>query len=98
MPCDPSVDSEQLEAEALRSLVDFRGASVLEVGVGDARLTRQYILDAARIVGLDPDAAELAGVDLPHPWRTKVSLLQGDARSLPFPPESFDQVILAWSL
>jgi len=47
-------DPENNEIHALRSLVDFTGAHVLEIGGGDGRLTWRYAEEAARVIAIDP--------------------------------------------
>lgn len=93
-------DPEKLESEALHALGQFAGASVLEVGCGDGRLTRHYAAQAARVIGMDADSGEisLAKKELPKRWRSKISFHLADAEALPYPAASFDLVVLAWSL
>ncbi|WP_163471070.1 class I SAM-dependent methyltransferase, partial [Klebsiella oxytoca] len=51
---------------------------------------------AARVVGLDVDAAAL---DFARDrGETRIEFLQGDARSLPFPDASFDKVMSVTAL
>ncbi len=88
-------DSEQVEADSIRAIVNFDGARVLEVGCGDGRLLRHYADQAGWAVGVDPDPDEaaLARSDLPQ---ASFGLARGQA--LPFPGASFDIVVFAWSL
>ena len=86
--------------EALRALGQFAGASVLEVGCGDGRLTRHYAALAARVIGMDTDHDEiaLAKKEFRKRWRSKISFHRADAQALPYAAASFDLVVLAWSL
>jgi 2-polyprenyl-3-methyl-5-hydroxy-6-metoxy-1,4-benzoquinol methylase len=47
-------DPENNEINALRSMVDFTGANVLEIGCGDGRLTWRYAEQAKRVTAIDP--------------------------------------------
>ena len=50
------LDPEHNESDALFSLpIPWTGASVLEIGSGDGRLTWRYADKVARVVGLEPD-------------------------------------------
>lgn len=70
--------------------------SVLDVGCGTGWFTRRAESMAARLVGLDVDAAAL---DFARDrGETRIEFLQGDARSLPFPDASFDKVMSVTAL
>jgi len=93
-------DPEGIETAHLRDFAPLTGARVLEVGCGDGRLTWRYAAAARRVVGIDPDAEELSIAfrkRLPH-LRSTVILTQAQAEALPFPRETFDVAVLAWSL
>ena len=92
-------DPEGTETLHLAKIADIAGHSVLEIGSGDGRLTWRYAHTARLVVGLDPDAEALitAHKDLPHDLRTTVSFTRASSLQLPFPDETFDRAILAWS-
>ena len=51
------LDPEENESDALLNLpVAWRGASVLEIGSGDGRLTWRYADKVARVDAIEPDA------------------------------------------
>src|SRR5258708_294312 len=96
----PFPDSEQVESTALHDLVSFTNAHVLEVGCGDGRLMCQYVKEATQALGidLDFDELELAFDDYLRPQRKRVGLAQARAESLPYSAQSFDLVVMGWSL
>jgi len=96
----PFPDSEQVESATLHDLVSFANLRTLEVGCGDGRLTRSYVREARQVFGvdLDFDELELAFDDYLHSQRKRVGLAQSRAEALPYPAQSFDLVILSWSL
>jgi len=50
------LDPEHNESKVLFSLpIPWTGASVLEIGSGDGRLTWRYADKVARVIGLEPD-------------------------------------------
>jgi ubiquinone/menaquinone biosynthesis C-methylase UbiE len=93
-------DPEGIETAHLRDFAPLTGARVLEVGCGDGRLTWRYAEAARRVTGIDPDAEELAiaSCECPPHLCSRVTLTQAQAGALPFPRESFDVAVLAWSL
>jgi ubiquinone/menaquinone biosynthesis C-methylase UbiE len=89
-------DSDQLESEIIRSMIRSHRKRVLEVGCGDGRLLHHYALDlAGAAVGVDPDPDEItvARDELPF-----IHFALAEAQALPFPDQSFDLVVFAWSL
>jgi len=93
-------DPEGIETAHLRDFAPLTGARVLEVGCGDGRLTWRYAAAARRVVGIDPDAEDLsiAFRECPAQLRSTVILARAQAEALPFPRETFDVAVLAWSL
>lgn len=93
-------DPEKIEVEYLQAFADLKDASILEVGCGDGRLTWRYAQHTRRVIGIDPDPDRLASAveTRPHRLRNTVSFTRCHAESLAFPSQSFDGVILAWSL
>jgi ubiquinone/menaquinone biosynthesis C-methylase UbiE len=93
-------DPEGIETQHLLALGDLANAHVLEIGCGEGRLTWRYAHHATHVVGFDLDAVRLttAQQDCPPHLRPKVAFLQADSLALPFPADTFDRAILAWSL
>jgi len=93
-------DPEERELRHLHAFADFAGARVLEVGCGEGRLTWRYAAAPTRVVGIDPDPQRLgvARSDCPLALRANVTFALAKAEALPFPRETFDLAVLAWSL
>jgi len=93
-------DPEETEIKHLRDFADFSGARVLEIGCGEGRLTWRYASAAGWVVGIDPDPARIgvALSDCPPTLRSSATFALAKAESLPFPRETFDRAVLAWSL
>lgn len=77
-----------------------RGKRVLDLGCGDGRLTLAVAPAASRVHGLDPDVEAIA--DAKKTARAagvrNIRFHVGAAQKLPFRDESFDVVILSWTL
>lgn len=85
------------ELEALTRLAGgFKGKRVLEVGCGHGRITRKYAASAAHIDAIDPDDAKIERAieraPETHVHYHAVALEEFHAS------QSYDLVILAWSL
>ncbi len=93
-------DPERNETKYLHEFADFTDKRVLEVGCGEGRLTWQYAKDTRTTIGIDPDpdALRVARIDQPYDLQNKVYFVNADSTHLPFPKETFDLAILAWSL
>ncbi len=94
------LDPEGVESRALLQATDFKNARVLEVGAGDGRLAFRYANASAFVVGIEPQAKELASAleACPSHLRQRIRFLQATALALPFRNGSFDIAVLAWSL
>ena len=96
----PLVDPTDLEVATLRSLAEFSGRRVVEIGTGDGRLAYTLAGDAALWLALDTDLTELAlaaqeGASDPV---QAVHLAVGDGRTLALPAAWCDVAFFAWSL
>lgn len=96
----PQKDPENFERKKLLDFADFNGSRVLEIGCGEGRLTWKYAAASRVTFGLDPDfnALRVAQVDCPTDLHGRVHLARASAYHLPFPKETFDIAVLAWSL
>lgn len=95
-----AIDPEGRETAALFAAADFRGASVLEIGCGNGRLTRRYAATTRRAVGLDPSAESVnaAHRDRPADLMRRLVYVQAGASALPMAEAEFDVVLFGWSL
>jgi ubiquinone/menaquinone biosynthesis C-methylase UbiE len=100
MRVDVVRDPEGLELANLRQHTDLDGATVLEIGSGDGRLTWQYAEFVGSVIGVDPDLDSLRTADQGRSQNpaSSLSLVHAEAEHLPFTKEKFDLAILAWSL
>jgi ubiquinone/menaquinone biosynthesis C-methylase UbiE len=95
-----ALDPEGAHLAALRRLVDFAGARVLEVGCGDGRLTLGIAESAASVFAFDPDAEAIdrAREALPVELTDRVTYTAGSATELEIPRSAYDIVVFSWSL
>lgn len=93
-------DPERREIDWLNNYADFQDKVVLEVGAGDGRLTQRIAGSTRWTAALDaaPDVLSEAVDALPAELRPKAGFLAAAAEQLPFPSETFDLAVLAWSL
>lgn len=70
------------------------GDHVLEVGAGPGATTDELLRRAARVTSLEFDSAFVARLAEKHKHKdSRVTVVQGDAASLPFPDNSFSSVV-----
>ncbi len=93
------IDPEGTESKILKQLVDLTGKRVLEIGCGDGRLTWRYASLPKQITGIDlqQDDLRVALIDRPANLASRVQFARADALHLPFPTNTFDVAIFAWS-
>jgi len=95
-------DPENNEIHALRSMVDFTGANVLEIGCGDGRLTWRYAEEAASVTAIDPfePGIRRAKENAPARLRDHVEFENAGFEDFASRTESeaFDLAILSWAL
>ena len=85
-------------SELLGALLDWRGKSVLEGGLGTGRVTELFIDNARRVVGCDREAHMLeAARERLAPFADKLELRVADNLDLPILPEKADVFIEGWS-
>jgi 16S rRNA A1518/A1519 N6-dimethyltransferase RsmA/KsgA/DIM1 with predicted DNA glycosylase/AP lyase activity len=88
-------DPEGHEIAALDPVRSFGSRRVLEIGCGGGRLTRRYIDYAGSVTAIDPDADAVGRLAREFP---AVDARAVGINEFAAPPESFDVVLLAWSL
>lgn len=93
------VMGQAMLAEARGRVAGLARGRVLEIGIGSGRNLPFYGAAAGEIVGVDPSAellamARHAAARSPRP----VSLVEQTAERLPFEDDSFDTVVVTWSL
>lgn len=93
-------DPEGVERRALHRLIRFAGRDVLEIGSGDGRLTFRYAEEAASVLGLEPNATQLARANetMPANLRDRVTFRLADAATVDLPSSAFDVAVMAWSI
>ena len=91
-------DHERHLPEFLDSLVDWRGKTVLEGGLGTGRVTELFIERARRVVGCDREAHMLeAARERLARFADKLELRVADNFGLPLLTEKADVFIEGWS-
>ena len=95
-----SIDPEKVEIRAIRDLVDFRHADVLEVGCGDGRVTRRYTPEAASVLAIDVNEVKIAETIDKNPTELDaiVKFEVGDITTAEIPGDPFDVAVLSHSL
>ncbi len=93
-------DPARVELRALRKVVSFERARILEIGVGDGRLSFQFASEAARVVGIDLSRSVVheARRATPAGLHDRVDFHCADAEHLPYRCGTFDIALLGWSL
>ena len=94
------IDPEGRETRALARVTRWRGASVLDVGCGDGRLSLRLARLGAKVVGIDPAASDIrsARQKLPRRYWNRIEYHVGTGTRLKQPTASFDVVLFSWSL
>ncbi len=91
-------DPHDSELRHFLDYADIGGQRVLEIGVGEGRLTWRYAAQTRRVTGIEPDGERIADALQERPPELPVDLVLSRAEALPFPRETFDRAVLSWSL
>ena len=93
-------DPENIETKQLHDYIGFAGARVVEIGSGDGRMTWRFANSADYVVGVEPDPTRISDQmrTIPYDYLGQVSFVRATAENLPFPDQSFDHALFAWSL
>ena len=80
--------------------LDLRGLRVADIGAGEGRLALGAARRAESVLAIDPDRSALARgrQEAKRLGLANVSFREGAAQSLDLRDESFDLVILSWTL
>lgn len=94
------VDPEKYEIRALKSVFEWCGKTVVEIGCGNGRLTMRLAGLGASVEASDPNAEAIAAArrDLPKRFTESVRFTVGQAARLAHRDTSFDTAVFAWSL
>jgi ubiquinone/menaquinone biosynthesis C-methylase UbiE len=94
------VDPEKNEIRALKSVTEWRGKTVVEIGCGNGRLTMRLAGLGSSVEASDPNAEAIAAAQraLPKRFAESVRLTVGQAERLAHRNTSFDTAVFAWSL
>ena|SRR4030042_1354871 len=95
----PIRDPEGAELRHLASACELTGKTILEIGCGDGKFTRQYAGASKKIIGIDPEITDLrtAKNDM-NTSEYHSFFIQSMGERLPFPSQSFNIAIFACSL
>lgn len=91
-------DPQDDEIRSFHDYIDVTDQRVLEIGIGEGRLAWRYASAAHRVTGIDPTHERIKVAVQDRPAGLPVDLTMARAQALPFPRETFDRAILAWSL
>jgi 2-polyprenyl-3-methyl-5-hydroxy-6-metoxy-1,4-benzoquinol methylase len=94
------IDPERNEIRALKSVADWRGKDVLEVGCGNGRLTLRLARLGAKVNALDPDPKLIrtARRNLPERFAGRIRYQVGSAEQLSYSDDRYDLVVFSWVL
>jgi cyclopropane fatty-acyl-phospholipid synthase-like methyltransferase len=95
-------DPDGFETSALKSIVDFKGQDVLEIGCGEGRFTWLYAENAESVTGIDLDREEIekAIMNIPDIYKDRINFLPLSLMDFALSVEerSYDIAIFSWSL
>jgi ubiquinone/menaquinone biosynthesis C-methylase UbiE len=92
-----AVDPEGVIEAAMRSVRDWRGAHVLDVGCGSGFHLPRFAADAARVVGVEPHRPLVELARRRTAGLGTVDVRKGTAQRLPVPDASMDVAHARWA-
>ena len=92
-----SVDPDRLIESAIRSIHDWSGGDVLDVGCGTGFHLPRWAYDARSVVGVEPHRDLVSIARRRTSLLGNVTVLQGSAQELPLPDASADMVQARWA-
>jgi len=84
--------------ERREALVPQARGSVLEIGIGSGLNLPYYSASAHGVFGVDPSEPLLGLAKRPSHVHHAAGLVCGSAERLPFPDNSFDSLVMTWTL
>ncbi len=96
----PIRDLEEIESQVIRSLVNFKGKDILEVGCGEGRMTWNIAAIARSVLAIDPNetSIDIAREQTPAKLRSRVAFLATGITGVDLADNAFDIAILSWSI
>jgi SAM-dependent methyltransferase len=92
-----AVDPEHAIEAAMRSVRDWSGASVLDIGCGTGFHLPRFAVTAAHVIGIEPHATLFRHAERRTAGLANVEVRQGVASRLPIPDASIDVTHARWS-
>jgi ubiquinone/menaquinone biosynthesis C-methylase UbiE len=92
-----AVDPDGLLEAAMRSIRDWRGGTVLDVGCGSGYHLPRFATDAARVVGVEPYPPLVELARRRTAGLATVDVRAGTAQQLPLPDASVDVAHARWA-
>jgi SAM-dependent methyltransferase len=87
-----AVDPEGHVLAAMRNLAPWDGRTVVDLGCGTGFWLPGYAMDAARVIGVEPDPALRARAEARIRGLPRAEVIPGSAEHLPLPDQSVDVV------
>ena len=92
-----AADPDGVIERAMRSVRDWRGAQVLDIGCGSGFHLPRFAADAARVVGVEPHPPLVALARRRTAGLATVDVRTGTAQRLPLPDASVDVAHARWA-
>ena len=92
-----AVDPDQRIEAAMRSILDWSGRDLLDLGCGTGFHLPRWAYDARSVLGVEPNPALAALARRRTSRLGNVSVLQGTAQAIPLPDASVDVVHARWA-